>query len=343
MKLFTLFSKLPKGNSNKKKIKILGTGKYVPQKVLMTDIEKKYNIPEGWTEKHSGVISKHWVTTESIAYMGAEALKQALQNSNCSFSDLDLIISAGASFDYPIPHQAPLIKNALNQFGTTTPAISINSTCLSFVTSLDIASSLLDGKRYKKIAIISSEISSKNLNSKEFETFTLFGDGAAAAIVEYSKDKNSYLLGADMITIESEVHQTMVRGGGAAFHPKDNPYEEELYAFRMNGKALIKVTSETAKGFLQNLFKKASLHPSKLNWIIPHQASKLGLLVFKKLYPHLWDKTFMNLETHGNCIAASIPMALHDAIQEGKIKRGDIIMLAGTSAGFSIGGVILKY
>jgi 3-oxoacyl-[acyl-carrier-protein] synthase III len=342
MTVFERIGNWVKKNPNTKKIRIVGTGKYVPKKILMSDLEEQYGIPQGWSEKHSGVISKHWITHESVAFMGAEALKMALINSNLVLSDIDLIISAGSSYDYPVPHQAPLIKKELNIEGVTIPAISINSTCLSFVTALDIASSLLDNHRYKRIAIVSSETSSKNLNPKDFETFTLFGDGAAAAIVEYSTT-DSHLLTADMITIESEAENTIVRGGGAVFHSKIYKWDDELYSFKMNGKALIKITTETIRPFLQNLLQQAKISPSNIDWIVPHQASKLGLLLFKRLYPHLAEKTISNLETHGNCISASIPMALHDAITAGKIKRGNVVLLVGTSAGFSIGGLILKY
>ena len=275
--------------------------------------------------------------------MGAEALKMALKNSNYSLSDIDLIISAGSSYDYPVPHQAPLIKKEINISENNIPAISVNSTCLSFVTALDIASSLLDNVRYKRIAIISSEITKNTLNPKDFETFTLFGDGAAAAIIEYCKDKQSYLLAADMVTYEAEAESTIVKGLGNAFHPKFFPWDEELFSFKMNGKGLIKITSKYLKPFLQNLFKKAKIDFLKIDWIVPHQASKLGLTLLKKQFPFFANKIVSNLETHGNCIAASIPMALHDAIQDGRIKRGNAVLLIGTSAGYSIGGMILKY
>ena len=343
MSLYTRFKSYFRKNPNNKNLRISGSGKYVPHKVLMSEIEKQYDIPNGWSEKHSGVISKHWITNETVAFMGAEALKMALENCNYSLSDIDLIISAGTSFDYPVPHQAPLIKKELNISGVSIPAISINSTCLSFVTALDIASSLLDNRRYKRIAIVTSETTKNTLNPKDYETFTLFGDGAAAAIVEWSNNSNSIIFASDMVTYEAEAENTIVRGLGNVFHPRFHEWDLEKYSFSMNGKALIKITSQKLSPFIQNLFLKSNINPSNIDWIIPHQASKLGLILLKKLFPDFKDKIISNLETHGNCIAASIPMALHDAISEGKIKRGDTILFLGTSAGFSIGGIILKY
>jgi len=327
----------------RKKLRITSMAKYLPQKIESKELEKMYNIPVGWAEKHSGVKSRHWVTNETVAYMGAESLKLALSKANLKLNDLDLIISASGSYDYPIPHQAPVIKKQLNNYGTDVPAISIDSTCLSFVTALDIASYLLDGERYNRIAIISSEISSKNLNPKNYETFTLFGDGASCAIVEYCPSAESEILSAHMITKEEGAEETIVKAGGIKYHPKDYPFTPEKYSFQMNGRNLLRLAKKYIKPFIQSLIDKSGIPIESINYFVPHQGSKMGLFLFEKIYPEFRNKIANNLSTHGNCIAASIPMAFHDAIENGKIKRGDIIVLAGTSAGFSIGGLILKF
>lgn len=317
--------------------------KYLPQKIESSEIEEKYGIPKGWSEKYSGVKSKHWVTHETNAFMGAECLKSALKKARLKLKDLDLIISASGTYDYPIPHQAPLIKKQLNNFGTDVPAISIDSTCLSFVTALDIASYLLDGRRYKRIAIVSSEISSKNLNPKDYETFTLFGDGASCAIVEYCPNEDSEILSAYMITKEEGAEETIVKGGGIKYHQKDNPFTPEMYSFQMKGINLLRLAKKFIRPFIDVLINKSNISINDIDYFIPHQGSKMGLFLFEKIYPEFKNKVGNNLSTQGNCIAASIPMALYDAIELGKIKRGDIVVLAGTSAGFSIGGLILKY
>lgn len=326
-----------------KKLKIVSMSKYLPQKIESKKLEEEFGIPLGWSEKYSGVKTKHWVTHETNAFMGAKCLTYALKKANLKMDDLDLIISANATYDYPIPHQAPLIKKELNDYGTQVPCISIDSTCLSFVTALDIASYLLDGKRYSKIAIISSEISSKNLNPKDFETFTLFGDGASCAIVEYTENDESFVYGAHMMTKEEGAEETIVKGGGLRFHFKDYAYNPEDYSFKMKGKNLLRLAKKYIRPFIEDLFVKCGVTAKDIDFFIPHQGSKMGLFLFEKIYPEFKGKVANNLNTHGNCIAASIPMALYDAIEDGKICRGNTIALAGTSAGFSIGGIVLKY
>jgi len=326
-----------------KKLKIVSMSKYLPQKIESKELEEEFGIPLGWSEKYSGVKSKHWVTHETNAFMGAKCLSSALEKANLKLEDLDLIISASATYDFPIPHQAPLIKKRLNNFETDIPCISIDSTCLSFVTALDIASYLLNGQRFNRIAIVTSEIASKNLNPKDFETFTLFGDGASCAIVEYSKSRDSYVLGAHMITKEEGAEETIVKGGGLEFHFKDYAYDPKFFSFQMKGKNLLRLAKKHIKPFISKLLSQIELTASDIDYFVPHQGSKMGLYLFEKIYPEFKGKVANNLSTHGNCIAASIPMALCDAIKERKINRGDTIVLAGTSAGFSVGGIVLKY
>lgn len=275
--------------------------------------------------------------------MGAKCLSSALKKANLKLGDLDLIISANATYDYPIPHQAPLTKKELNAYGTDVPCISIDSTCLSFVTALDISSYLLDGDRFRRIAIVTSEISSRNLNPEDFETFTLFGDGSACAIVEYCADESSFIIASNMITLEEGAEETIVRGGGLKYPFSENSYDASLYCFQMKGKNLLKLAKKSIKPFIEDLLNKAKLKAKDIDCFVPHQASKMGLYLLEKLYPAFKEKVFYNLSTHGNCIAASIPMAIFDATESHKINRGDTLILAGTSAGFSIGGMILKY
>ena len=158
----------------KKPIKILGFGKYLPKQILSSEIEKKYQIPPGWSIKYSGVASRHHATFESNGYIGARAIENALQNCNVPLAEIDMILSCAATYDYPIPNRASVIKSEL-EYGSqfTMPAVDIDSTCLSFVSGFEFAAKLLDGKQYKKIAIVSAEISSLGLDPGNWETLTL--------------------------------------------------------------------------------------------------------------------------------------------------------------------------
>ncbi|MBP6686631.1 MAG: hypothetical protein KA160_02130 [Lacibacter sp.] len=338
-------TQLPQNKQLKgKPIRIAGFGEYLPQQVLSSEIEEKFGLYAGWSERYSGVTSRHHVTFETNAYMGARAVEQALENCSVSLSEIDLLISAAATYDYPIPNSASVIKSELkegHQF--TFPAIDVDSTCLSFVSAFEIAANLLDGRQYKKIIIVSSEVSSKGLNPENTETITLFGDAAIAVIVQYDEESDSRFIKGGLQTYSEGVYDAIIEAGGTKFSFKDYAYDQKLHSFAMNGKNLLRLAKKCIPHFMEHFFHDLPITILDTDAIVPHQASKAGLLLFKSLYPFRENQVKDSLSTLGNCIAASIPLAFYHSIKAGEIKRGDICLLSGTSAGFSIGGVLIKY
>lgn len=327
-----------------KPIKIVAMGTYVPKSIESSVIESLNGIPLGWSEKYSGVKSRHHVTFESNGYMGARAAEEALANSNLNLKDIDMLISAGGTYDYPLPNQASVIKRELkNGEKYDFPAIDIDSTCLSFVIALDFAARILDGKGIKNILIVSSETASKGLNSDNWETTTLFGDAAAAAIVTYDDTAESLYIKGDQKTYSEGVYDTIIEGGGNINFFKDHPYDKEMHSFKMNGRKLLRLSKKKIPEFISSFFDDIPIELENVDAIIPHQASKMGIHIFKSLYKLKEGQVKETLSTHGNCIAASIPLTLANYIKSGDIKRGDICFLSGTSAGFSIGGILIKY
>jgi len=329
---------------NNKNIKIVSSGCYLPKCISSSEIEINNNIPKGWSEKYNGVKNRHHVTFETNGYMGARAIESALEKSDLDLSDIDLIISAGASFDYILPNQSSTIKSELKHgVSYNIPAIDIDTTCLSFMTSFDIASKMMDGYQYRNVIIVASEVASKGLNSNNFETATLFGDGAAAIILSFDSDnKSSYIKGSTK-TYSEGVFDTIIKGGGVKYYFKDHPYDPELHSFQMNGRKLLKLAKREMKNFTNDFFNDIDYSMDDVDLVIPHQASKIGLELFKKMYSIDASKIMSNIESHGNCIAASIPLIINQSIHHNKLKRGDLCLLIGTSAGFSIGASLFRY
>ncbi len=327
-----------------KPIKIIAMGTYLPQQIQSARLEMLHSIPLGWSERYSGVAARHHATTETNGFMGARAAEKALAKANMSAGDIDLLISASGTYDYPLPNQASVIKSEMN-LGKKVDfaAIDINSTCLSFVTAFEFAARMLDGKSMKNILIVSSEISSKGLNHDNWETTTLFGDGAAAAIVTTDENSESLFIKGGQKTHSEGVYDTLIEGGGNVKFFKDFPYDKELHSFKMNGKRLLRLAKKKIPEFVDDFFSELPINLEETDAIIPHQASKMGLHIFSKLYRFKKGQVKQSLERYGNCIAASIPLTLADCIENGDIKRGDVCFLIGTSAGFSIGGLLFKY
>jgi 3-oxoacyl-[acyl-carrier-protein] synthase-3 len=327
-----------------KGIRIVAMGKYLPKQLSSEELEANFKINSGWSKKYTGVEFRHHVTFESNGYMGARAAEEALNNAGMDLSKIDMIIAAGATYDYPIPNQASVIKAEMkNGDKYLFPAIDIDSTCLSFVTALDLTARILDGKSMKNILIVSSEISSKGLDHENWETTTLFGDGAAAAIVSFDEDSGSlYVKGMQQTDTEGVFH-SIIEAGGNKNSFKDNPYTKEMYSFKMKGKQMLRLAKKEIPLFMNSFFSDLPINLEEVEVIIPHQASKMGMVLFDKLYSFKEGQVKESLSNYGNCIAASIPLTLYDCIKSGEIKRGDLCFLSGTSAGFSIGGVLLKY
>jgi 3-oxoacyl-[acyl-carrier-protein] synthase-3 len=326
-----------------KALKILGMGRYLPERIVSSsELEEEWGLEPGWIQKKNGVEQRHYAAPhESCAYMGGQALKQALERANVEFQELDLIIEASGSFDHPIPHDACFLPSQLGFPDHPVACWNVDSTCLSFVTALDMLSYMLDGQRYKKVAVVSSEIASKSLDPSHPKTASLFGDGAAAAIIGLPEEgEEAGVIAADMITISSGATYTMVPGGGNVLHPSTSDKKAD-FCFKMEGSKVMKLGLQHGPSFIQALLEKAGLQASALDLFIPHQASKMAMEALQRLFkfPAMVDI----LSTHGNCISASIPLALESAISTGRLKRGDLCCLFGTAAGLSFGGLVLRY
>ncbi len=330
-----------------RRIKIVSTAKYLPRnKVTAAEIDKKIGEKEGWVANKSGVLVRHFASEdETSPVMGAIALKEALNKAGLKLEDLDAIISTSGTQAQEIPCTSSLIQEQMGGQNSGIPCFDINSTCLSFVTGLDTISYMIDSGRYKRVALVASEVASVGLNYNEKESSALMGDGAAAVIIERTPEgEESGIIGARMETYSSGAHFAEIRGGGTNKHPirGQNVKEEDFY-FNMNGPAVFKQASKLMLPFCERLFGEMELNLKDVDLVIPHQASKMALkLVQKRL--ELSDERFMTyVENHGNTIAASIPMGIHNAIEGKRIKRGDKVLLLGTSAGFSIMGLALQY
>ncbi len=327
--------------------KVIGLGKFLPENMVTNEeLEKKLQLSKGWIYKYTGVKTRYHVQNESVSTMGAEALQNALNDAKITFNDLDMLIGGGATFDYILPNRSSSIANLFSESKNCNfPCIDINSTCLSFISALDFASYKLQDPDINTIAIVTSEVASKGLNSNNAETFCLFGDAATAIIISKDIDSNSGLIRQTINTYTECNQDTIIKGGGAKYFPRDYPYNEELYSFQMNGRRLLRFTKSVLPEFLANFFNPINSTLEDIDLIIPHQASKFGLQLFAE-HTNAYEKentVYNQLEKYGNCIAASIPLAFIENIQNKTVKTGDTCLLCGTAAGVSIGGLLLKY
>ena len=323
-------------------VRISGKALVVPsQKISSARLEEEMGLEPNFIYQSLGVSNRYWSQDETNAQLGARAVEQALADAQIAFTDLDLLIYASATYDYPLPTTACFIQRELRQQASGVPCIHVNASCLSFLNALEMASAFIHLGSHKKICIVSAEIPSKSLNKKDSHTYFLFGDGAAAFVLEAS-DGESYLEHFLFKTWSEGAFYSYVPGGGN-IHRGGKRLNPNLFTFHMSGRKIILFSIKKIREFVTEYLVKTGKSLNDYPLIIPHQASKQGLLSFSHMYEIPPKKIHNIIDQYGNCVSASIPMAMVDALERGMVNRGDQILLIGTAAGISIGAVSMVY
>ena len=317
--------------------KIVATGRYLPPRIeTSAELAHKLGIDAAWIDTHAGVEERR-VSDLGMAEMGARAAEAALGDG----PPPDLILNASGVPQQVIPDSSVYIQEALGMSGT--PSYSIHATCLSFLVALHSAAGLIAGGRYRRILIVSSELGTFGRNFEEPESAVLFGDGAAAAIVEPTPDgEASELLTFEMGTWPAGAHLTEVRGGGTRLHPNDPKTTPADNLFSMDGPGVYKMARRRVAMVLKKVLRATGLTQDDINLVVPHQASGPGVEAVAH-YGFPEERIVNIVRTQGNCVAASMPLALAEAHEEGRIARGDHLLLAGTGAGLSVAAAIIRW
>jgi 3-oxoacyl-[acyl-carrier-protein] synthase-3 len=319
------------------KIKITGIGYYLPNKIETSEeLAPKIGKTVDWINSRTGVKERR-ISDIDVDLMGSKAAKLALQD-----KIPDLILNASGVGKQVIPDTSVFIQKQLGFKGI--PSFTIHSTCLSFLIAINIAANFISQGTYKKILIVSSDRGTRGRNFNEPESAALLGDAAAAVLVEQAlKNEKSCLLDFTMNTYPEGSHLTEVRGGGTNLHPHD---EETSFAdnlFSMNGPMIYKMARKTVYNQIQLDLKNNNLKVDDIDLVVPHQASGLAVKAYSKYGGFKKDRVVNILEKTGNCVAASLPLALAIAYEENKFKRGDLIYFIGTGAGLSVASCLLRY
>ena len=319
------------------KVKINGVGLYLPPKIQTSaDIAPLIGKSVEWIHEKSGVKERR-ISEIDVDLMGAIAGKHALNN-----KPPDLIVNASGVPKQTIPDTSTFYQKEMGYEGI--PSFSIHSTCLSFITALHTASSLIHSKTYKRILIISADRGTRGRNFKEPESASLLGDGAAAVVIEPADetDKNE-LIYYNMRTWPSGSTLTEVRGGGTNKHPQDPDTTSADNLFSMDGPAVYKIARKQVSRMILETLKVTGLDPKSIDWVVPHQASGKAIEAYRSAGIFDKEKVIEIVSEFGNCVAASLPMAFAIAVNQNRIKRGDLVLMIGTGAGLSVACSLIRY
>ncbi len=326
-------------------IQIVGLGSYVPERVVTSaELERDLGLRPGWIERTAGVRERRYATHETTAGMAAAAARRALAAAEIDLAEIDLIIGASSAPQQAIPCTAALIQRELGAPDGASACFDVNATCLSFLFAMQMAAHLLAAGSYRNVLIVSSEISGYALNWNEPESSVLFGDAAAAAVLRRTPpDTGSMIVWEQFATHSSAADFTMLRGGGTLHHPNNPATTPELNTFHMDGPGIYRKAMRTLGPFIDTFLARAGWERSDIDALVPHQASRHGLDLLSSRLGFDPNQIIINLPERGNCIAASIPLALAEAVSSGRITRGQRVMLLGTGAGMTLGAVGLIF
>jgi 3-oxoacyl-[acyl-carrier-protein] synthase III len=327
-------------------IRICGTGTAVPANTLTSEaIDARFGLPAGTVFRRYGVRTRHVAVHENAAALAALACERALQRAGFEWGDIDCLVAASATMDQALPYNAAMILAALGPDIGPISAFDIGASCLSFLVGLDTISYLVDSGRYRNVMIVSSDIATFSLDWTTLGESAIFGDGAAAAVIRKSAPgEPSCILASQIETHASGANDCHIKAGGSRYHPRRSGVDfDPLTFFHMDGPRLFRTVSKELPRLVSQLVDGAALTLEQIRVVIPHQASRLALDHLAKRLRIAPDRVVDILAESGNQVGASLPSALHHAIEGNKVERGEPLMLLGSGAGLTLGGMVMVY
>ncbi len=319
---------------------ILATGIGVAHDTVTSlQLDEQLKLSPGATEKRSGVQTRQFARPGELqSDLAAEAVRHALARAGLKWNDIDLLISASGVPEQALPSTGAAVVRQL-QSTRGTPAIDVGASCLSFMAALQVASGLLAAGAYRRIAVVASDLPSRGVDWSSHEASMIFGDGAAAAIVEKGDGTRGFR-SFGLETYPEGFDHCAVRAGGTRRNPRVGVTPQD-YLFRMDGKAVFKLASNVVPRLLAETLQAGESSLEDIDVVVPHQASNLGMAhLFKRLALPV-EKVVNIYATHGNQVSASMPTALHFAYEQGLAGNGKRALLLGTAAGFTAGAAVL--
>ncbi len=315
--------------------KILGTGSYLPaNRVSNDDLAKRIDTSDEWITTRTGIKNRHIAAEEEkTSDLAAYAAKKALESAGVGADEIDLIIVATATPDMQFPATATIVQHKLGIAGC--PAFDVQAVCAGFMYALNTANAYIKSGMAKKALVIGAEIFSRIMDWSDRSTCVLFGDGAGAVVLGASDEPgiiHSRLQAdgnhLDLLKVPAQIADGKVTG---------DPF------LRMDGQGVFKFAVKCLSQVAEDVLKEAGMTAEAVDWIVPHQANKR---IIESTAKHLgipMEKVILTVQDHGNTSAASIPLALDAGVREGKIVRGQTLLLEGIGGGFAWGAVLVKY
>lgn len=327
-----------------KRVKIIGTGSYVPEKVLTNfDLEKMVNTSDEWIHSRTGMSKRRIASDkEKASDLAVKAANKALKDSGIAPEDIDLILVATATPDMFFPSTACFVQSAIG--AKKSAAFDISAACSGYIYALSIAEQYIRSGKHKTILLIASEIFSRYIDWTDRSTCVLFGDGAAATVLKgINGNKMDGIISTLIYSDGKYADLLYLRGGGSSYPLTHESIDHKLHLLKMKGNSLFKVAVKNMSNAAKEILSSNGYKISDVDLLIPHQANKRIIDAVAKNLHISQEKIFINIEKYGNTSAVSIPLALDEALKEGRIKGGDLILMVAFGGGLTWGSALIRW
>jgi 3-oxoacyl-[acyl-carrier-protein] synthase-3 len=318
--------------------RIAGTGKYLPERVLTNfDLEKMVDTSDEWIRTRTGIERRHIAAddqaTSDLAYHASVA---AIEDASLDPQDIDFIVVGTTTPDLIFPNVGCLVQEKLGISGT--PAFSVEAACSGFLYALGVADQFVRSGQAKRALVIGAETMSRIIDWTDRETCVLFGDGAGAVVLEQAEEPGIIY---SKLAADGKYRDLLYASSGVSAPIKNK--DPGGSALRMKGNEVFRVAVKTLESIVDEVMEANGLKRGQIDWLIPHQANIRIIQATAKRLQMPMERVILTVQEHGNTSAASVPMALDTALRDGRIKRGDMLLLEAFGGGFTWGASLIRY
>ena len=324
--------------------RIAGTGSYLPEKLLTnSDLEKLVETNDQWIRERTGIERRHIAAPEQVTTdLALIATQKALAAAGKKAEELELIIFCTVTGDQVMPSSACCLQEKLGC--KTIPAFDLSAACSGFVYGLSVADQFIRSGMYKTILVVGAEIISRYVNYKDRETCILFGDAAGAFIVERAPANDHSIIFSSHLRAEGSLGDLFVLPAGGSKIPfSKRVLDEDLQWVRMKGREIFKNAVRTMSSCCQEALESNGINMDDVAWLVPHQANHRIMEAVASHFGFPKDKVVSIVHEMGNTSAATVPVAFDTAVNDGRIKRGQLVLLTAFGAGLTAGSCLLRF
>ncbi len=325
------------------KATITATSRYLPKQIMTNyELEKMVDTSDEWIQSRTGIVERRVVSEgETTSDMCAIIAEELLKRSNTDPNEVDVIIIATVTPDMPTPATASLVQNRIganNAWG-----FDLSGACTGFIYALDTGSRLIESGKYKKVIVIGSDTMSSILDYTDRNTCVLFGDGGGGVMLERAKDSDSGVIDSILRTDGSGSDYLKIPGGGSLHPASYETVDQHLHYIRQDGQVVFKYAIKGMADISEEILKKNNIDSNSISLYVPHQANKRIIDGAAQRCGFKDDQVYININKYGNTTAGTIPICLDEAKELGRIKDGDLILLAAFGAGFTWGSMLIRW